>query len=83
MKQELQYLLYDLCLDWGFCIQPEDAEQIYRQTTLTADEFALAVVEFEGMNPEHEQEWIRKIADKFRERFGDEKISSSTFTEHT
>ncbi|NEO87456.1 MAG: hypothetical protein F6J87_24825 [Spirulina sp. SIO3F2] len=83
MKQELQHLLYDLCLDWGFCIQPEDAEKIYRQTTLTADEFALAVVKFEGMNPEYDHKWVRKIAAKFRERFGNSKISKSTFAEHT
>ena len=81
MERELSYLLYDLCVIWGFCIPPNRAEEISKMSHWSAKEFAISVVEAEGMNPEYEQEWVRKIAEKFRERFGAEEISESTFVD--
>lgn len=72
MKKELEYLLYDLCVDLGFCIPPNDAERIASTTALEADEFACLVIEAEGMNPEYEKQWRRKIREKFIEKFGNE-----------
>ena len=81
MERELSYLLYDLCVIWGFCIPPIRAEEICKMSHWSAKEFALSVVEAEGMNPEYEQEWVRGIAEKFRERFGAEEILESTFVD--
>jgi hypothetical protein len=72
LKKELEYLLYDLCVDLGFCISQNDAERIASATTLEADEFACLVIEAEGMNPEYEKQWRRKIREKFIEKFGSE-----------
>ncbi len=76
MERELAYLLYDLCVNWGFCIPPVRAEELRKLTYLSAEEFAINVVEAEGMNPEYESKWVRRIANKFRERFGVEEILS-------
>ena len=47
----------------------------------SAKEFAISVVEAEGMHPEYEREWVSKIAEKFWERIGAEEILKSTFVD--
>jgi len=81
MERELSYLLYDLCVIWGFCIPTVRAKEMCKMGRWGAKEFAISVVEAEGMNPECEEEWVRRIAEKFRERFGAEGISKSTFVD--
>jgi len=81
MQRELTYLLYDLCVEWGFCIPPDHADQICSMNQLRADAFAVRVVEAEGMNPEYEHGWVCRIAAKFRERFGSDEISTATFVD--
>jgi hypothetical protein len=46
---------------------------------LTAEIFAASVVEAEGLNPQYERMYVQKIAMKFRERFGQDHISTETF----
>lgn len=79
MERELSYLLSDLCVIWGFCIPPIRNREICKASYWSAKEFATSIVEAEGMNPAFEQEWIHKIAEKFRDRFGKDEISTSTF----
>ena len=81
MERELSYLLYDLCVKWGFCIPPIRAEEICQTSHWCAGEFAVSVVGAEGMDPESEQKWVGRIAEKFRERFGAEEISKATFVD--
>lgn len=81
MEREITYLLYDLCVRWGWCIPPISAEQISKRTQLNAEEFAFSVVAAEGLNAEYERKYVRKIAAKFRERFGDDEISTATFVD--
>ena len=81
MERELSRLLYDLCVIWGFCVPPIRTEEICKMTHWSAHEFAIAVVEAEGMNLEYEQRWVRRIAEKFRERFGSEEITTRTFVD--
>ena len=69
-ESELRRLLDALCIDWGFCISPKAADEIARGMTITAEEFAKAVLEAEEMNPEYEQKWFRRITDRFIEEFG-------------
>ncbi|MDN5204605.1 hypothetical protein QQ008_24650 [Fulvivirgaceae bacterium BMA10] len=79
MERELNYLLADLCIKWGFCIPSDSRRDISKAEYYHARDFAKDVVEAEGMNPEHETRWVRKISDKFKERFGGIEINSSTF----
>jgi len=73
---EIECLLHDLCVDWGFCIPPQEAERIAELPFLEAEDFACQVLIAEGMNPEYEKQWKRKIRNKFIEKFGNEYIKS-------
>ena len=75
LERDLRWLLDDLCTQWGFCISAEACDQIVRRSSLSADEFANLVLEAEGMNPEREIEWFRRIRDRFIERFGEIGVS--------
>jgi len=79
MERELIYLLTDLCVNWGFCIPPDDFEQITKKAYYHADDFAMNVVEAEGMDGH--SEWVNRIAERFRKRFGTDEIDSSTFVD--
>ncbi len=79
MERELKYLLTDLCVKWGFCIPPDDFEQISKTEYYFADDFAVDVVVAEGLDSD--SHWVKKIADRFKERFGTDEIEASTFTD--
>ena len=81
MERELEYLLYDICVQWGFCIPPESADHICKMSKLTDETFAASVVEAEGLNPHYEYKYVRRIALKFQERFGQDEISTESFTD--
>ena len=79
MERELNYLLVDLCVKWGFCIPPDDQIKISQSDYYSAESFACDVIEAEGMNIEHESKWVKRISCLFRERFGSSEIYSSSF----
>jgi aminopeptidase-like protein len=79
MERELIYLLYDLCVKWGFCIPPNDFEQISKKKYYHAEDFAIDVVKAEGM--EGYTNWTNRITERFKERFGSEEIDSKSFVD--
>jgi len=72
MDKDTEILLNYLCVEWGFCIDAGSANSIKDSIHIEADEFACAVLKAEGMDPEIEVEWRRKIRNKFIEYFGSE-----------
>lgn len=80
MKRELIYLLYDLCVIWGFCIPPDDFEIITNADSYDSNNFAKDIIKAEGMDP-NETKWTKKIAERFEIRFGKREIEVSTFTD--
>jgi hypothetical protein len=72
LEDRLSHLLYELCVDWGFCIPPADAQRIASMKTLTADQFAYAVLKAEGFVAEYEIRWFERIRQRFVDRFGQE-----------
>ncbi|MDH5178067.1 MAG: hypothetical protein OEZ39_16305 [Gammaproteobacteria bacterium] len=72
MKIKIEYLLNDLCVDWGFCIPIIDQKRIIESKQLEADAFACQVLAAESMNPEYETQWRKKIRLKFVEQIGSE-----------
>ena len=70
LDKQVRYLLRELCVDWGFCIPPADADRIAGSERLEADEFAAEVLRAEGMVPEYEAKWFRRIKRRFTDRFG-------------
>jgi len=79
LSDDLDILLGDLCTKWGFCNQLDGDDLIASHKELTPDTFADAVLEAEGMKPEYELEWRRKIQSKFVERYGSS-VSEKTYT---
>ena len=79
MKKEIKGLLDWLCVEWGFCIPPKSAKKIIESEALEADKFAHAVLEAEGIDPNCDINWVRKISRKFIDKFGCREISQSDF----
>ena len=44
-------LLYDLCVDLGFCLPPDDIRRLVESPPAGVDAFTDAVFEAEGMDP--------------------------------
>jgi len=72
LEDRLSHLLYELCVDWGFCIPPADAQRLASTKTLTADQFADAVLTAEGFVAEYEIRRFEQIRQRFVDRFGQE-----------
>lgn len=81
MEREINYLLADLCVNWGFCIPPNDQIEISKAEFYTSNDFAKDVVNAEGLNADYENKWVRKISERFRERFGNDEIDKNTFVD--
>ena len=71
LERALRWLLYDLCVKGGFCISSDTTDAIARRSSWTAEEFARAVLEAEGMNPDYEKKSLRGVKEWFVERFGE------------
>ena len=70
MDKAIEKLLNYLCVEWGFCIDQESINILKTSQQLEADEFACAVLKAEGMDPDMEIEWKRKIRNKFIKHIG-------------
>jgi len=72
MANTTEKLLNFLCVEWGFCLDPETTNILKSTHSMQAEEFACTVLKAEGMDSEMEIEWKRKIRNKFIEHFGSE-----------
>ena len=70
LGEDLQGLLDFLCVQWGFCTRLAAADLIQAGTRLQASEFAGAVLRAEGMDPDQNRKWMRRISDLFERRYG-------------
>ena len=69
-ERKLRYVLYDLCVKWGYCLPPNDQDRIAHFKEITAEEFAIEVLKADGFAPGQESELVRKIAAYFVEQVG-------------
>ncbi len=79
LNHRLSHLLAELCTDAGFCLPESDAQRIANMNKLSADGFARHVLVAEGMDPNHEQEWMRFLAARFVEAFGSDAVTKAQF----
>ena len=79
LEKDLGDLLTKLCVEWGFCIPPSDFHRIAASQCLDAAEFATEVLRAEGLDPEYELQWFRKIKRRFVEQFG-ESVSAKDYS---
>jgi hypothetical protein len=70
LAADLDVLLGDLCIHWGFCNRLSGADLMRGRHSLTCDDFAHAVLTAEGMIPEYEKKWVREIKRRFTDRYG-------------
>lgn len=77
VAQDLDFLLYDLCVQLGFCNRLSGADILHEHGTITSRLFADLVLTAEGMNPLYEDKWHEQISRKFRDRFQRAAVSES------
>lgn len=76
LERKLRFFLYDLCVDWGFCIPPDDADRIATTQRISANEFAIEVVRAEGFSGIEGSDWVKKISQRFIEHFGTDELAA-------
>ncbi len=72
MEKGIGDFLSVLCIEWGFCLPIDSIEELKKRDNFDPTEFAEAVFDAEGMNPELEIQWKRKIRNRFIKTFGQE-----------
>lgn len=79
MSEALNLLLGDVCAKLGFCSMSMEArEELSRRESLTATQFAEAVLAGEGMSPIYSQHKKALVAE-FVRRFGSGCLRASDF----
>jgi hypothetical protein len=67
---DLDILLGDLCVIWGFCNRLSGAKLVRDHPCLTGDLFATAVLTAEGWTAGHHGDWHGRIMRIFCHRYG-------------
>jgi hypothetical protein len=73
-QSEVQLLLYDLCVDLGFCLPPREHRRLRDAPPADANSFADAVFAAEGMDPGSQRElWgqVRETVDRHMRGWAD------------
>jgi hypothetical protein len=78
-EADLDILLGDLCRQWGFCNRLSGRDLVERERSLSADEFATAMLSAEGFEPELETQWRRNFKRVFIERYGTSVVSADGY----
>lgn len=76
LEQDITSFLGVLCVEWGFCIAPDDAKRIAQLDRVTAEQFASLVLEAEGISSDTSP-WFKKISNRFFSVFGDEAVAAT------
>ncbi|MFF7655261.1 hypothetical protein ACFZCY_36430 [Streptomyces sp. NPDC007983] len=59
-KDDVQRLLYELCVDLGFCLPPQERQRLQQAPPADAHSFTDAVFEAEGMDPPGQDDQLRR-----------------------
>jgi hypothetical protein len=62
--EQVDELLFDLCVDLGFCLRPEHNDRLMRDPPADVQSFARAVLVAEGMNPEKARPGLIRAVEK-------------------
>jgi hypothetical protein len=76
-RDQIESLLYDLCVTYGFCLPPEDNERLVNEPPGTVDAFTDAVYRAEGMDPFEATPRARQLREKVRARVAETFLSES------
>jgi hypothetical protein len=61
----LDQLLADLCEQWGICTKLTGQALLQQHPALTPLQFARAVLSADGLNPDKEPAWVRRVKRRF------------------
>lgn len=67
---DLNLFLDDLCSEWDFCGGVRAKDLFKNVTSIRALDFTRAVLIAEGMKPDNEPNWMRRIKRRFVARYG-------------
>jgi hypothetical protein len=79
MAEGLDFLLYDICVELGFCLPSAENARICATKSWDADGFAAEIIRIEGLNPDEHIAWKRRMRNRFIEMFGSNSIDSESF----
>lgn len=79
MHEALVFLLYDLCVELGFCLPPADNARISAMESWDADSFVAEVFRVEGMDLDQHLGLKRKMRNRFIEMFGSERVDAESY----
>ena len=79
MSEALDFLLYDICVELGFCLPPGDNARICATEFWDAEAFAQEVFRVEGMDPAEYLAFKRQIHRRFTDMFGSSSVDPESF----
>ena len=79
MREALDFLLYDIGVELGFCLPPQEHARICATESWDADAFTEEVFRVEGMDPEQHLKLKRQIHKRFTEMFGSRTVNLESF----
>jgi hypothetical protein len=79
MQEALDFLLYDICVELGFCLPPLDHARICATEFWDADAFTEEIFRVEDINPDEHLNWKRQIHNRFTEMFGSSSVDPESF----
>jgi len=77
LAREIDILLWDICVQSGFCTCLTGADLVKDHPYLTAELFADLVLQAEGMEPPLYPDHVSAIRERFRERLGSNGVSEA------
>jgi len=79
LEIELDKLLDDLCVEWGFCLPAAKSYPITSRQSISDAEFAGAVLTAEGLTPPEYSQWYKPLKRRFQQHFGRVSVAASDF----
>jgi len=69
---DVGHLLYELCVNLGYCLPPADQRRLVEAPPSDVDSFTDAVLIAEGLDPELNKQGRRAVRDLVAKHFGEE-----------
>ena len=81
LETDLNLFIDETAEDWGFNKRPDAAAILKGRAQVSALAFARAMVEADGMQPDREPSWVRRLKRRFGQRYRADAITAEEFAE--
>lgn len=82
LAADLDLLLEEIRVEWEFTNTLTGAEMLKGRRDMQSHVFARAIIEAEGMKPDREPSWMRRIKRRFVQRYRKDSISNDLYREY-